>query len=97
VGLLRHPTLGASTEDLGKPHSHFGRNPAPAIHEFRQSSARDSESGSGIFDGQTQGFDALAQHKAAWVRWILHRYGSIFLNDNQYNQRPPPRRFGIEK
>jgi hypothetical protein len=25
-------------------------------------------------DGQTQGFDALAHHKAAGMRWIFHRH-----------------------
>src|SRR5437588_3243342 len=36
--------------------------------------ARDSKGGGGIRDRQAQRLNALSQHKAAGVRWILHRH-----------------------
>ena len=33
--LLCEPACGATAEDLRQPHSHFGRNPPFAVHEFR--------------------------------------------------------------
>jgi hypothetical protein len=73
--LLRHPTLGTTTEDLGKSYRHFGRNPTPAIHEFGQGCASYSKSCGRVFDRQSKRFNALTQHKAAGVWWILHRHG----------------------
>ena len=60
VRLLREPALGASPENLGKPHSHFRRNPTLPIHQFGQRRARDSQRGSRVLDGQAQWFNALA-------------------------------------
>ncbi len=36
VRLLREPAFGAPAEDLRQPNGHFGRNPALAVHQFRQ-------------------------------------------------------------
>src|SRR6266550_5045685 len=86
--LLREPALGASPEDLGKPHGHFGRNSALPIHEFRQSGAGDAQRGGRVLDRQAQRFNALAQHKTARVWWILHRHSSASTDGNRFNQRP---------
>ena len=81
--LLHKPAFGTASEYLGQPHRHFSRNSALLVHEFGQRSARDAKGGSGIRDGQAQRLNALSQHKAAGVRWILHRHGSISLNSNR--------------
>src|ERR1700674_2533723 len=88
VRLLRKPAFRVSAEDLGKPHGHFRRNPTLPIHEFGQRRARDTERGSRVLDRQAQRLNALAQHKAAGVWWILHCHRSISRNGKQYSRRP---------
>src|SRR5882762_4944347 len=85
--LLREPALGASPEDLGKLHGHFRRNPALPIHEFGQCGASNAQRGSRVLDGQAQRFNALPQHKTAWVWRILHRRCPTSLNDNPNSLR----------
>src|SRR6266852_1261269 len=76
VRLLRKPAFCAASEDLRQPYGHFRGNPTLFVHQLRQGSASDSKRGSCVRDGQAERFNALAQYKAAWVRWILHRHGS---------------------
>src|SRR5207248_5406957 len=46
----------------------------PRFPFTRQCGARVSKGGGGIRDRQAQRLNALSQHKAAGVRWILHRH-----------------------
>ena len=84
VRLLREPALCASPEDLGKSHGHFGRNPVLPIHKFGQRGAGDAERAGRVLDGQAERFNALAQHNAAGVWWILHRHSSVSLSGNRH-------------
>jgi len=56
---------------LDRPYGHFRRNPAPAVHQFRERSARDFKRGRSLRDGQAQRFNALAQYKAARMKGIF--------------------------
>lgn len=58
--------------------AHFGRDAAFAVYEFGKSCAGDTECGGGVGDGQIQGLNALAQHEAAGVGWVLRRHGFSF-------------------
>ena len=74
VRLLGQPGCGAASENLGEPYGHFRRDSALPVHQFWQRGARDAERGGGVRDSQAQRLNALAQYKAARVRWIFHRF-----------------------
>src|ERR1035441_10383713 len=74
--LLHQPALRAAAENLGQPDRHFGRYAAPLVHQLRQRSASNSESGGGLRDVQAKRLDALAEYKTSGMRRILHRHGS---------------------
>ena len=77
LSLLRQPAFCAASEDLRQAHSHFGGNAALPVHELGQRGPRDPERGSGLRDGEPQRLNALAQHKAAGMRGVLHGHRSI--------------------
>jgi len=57
VGLLSAPGFGAAAEYFGEADDHFGRDAPLPVDKFRESSASDTEDGSGFGDGQAERFD----------------------------------------
>jgi hypothetical protein len=75
VGLLGEPGFGGATEDFGEADGHFGGDAALSVDELGESGASDTEGGGGLGDGEAERLDALAQDRAPWMGWILHRHG----------------------
>src|SRR5580658_1870377 len=75
MSLLGEPRFGAAAEDFGETDGHLRGDAALPIDQFGESGASDTEGRRGLRDRQAERLDALAQDKAARMRWILHRHG----------------------
>lgn len=75
MSLLGEPGFGTPSEDFGESDGHFGGDAAFSVDEFGESGASDADGVRSLSDRQAERLDALAPHKAARMRWTLHRRG----------------------